>query len=110
MSRFSVSTICNLVMNPVINYFYYMLILGKKYTVAMVIASVAKNVAMLPLECLILIFLLGAAAIPLAKTGVIPPQKRFKPTAGNIVLLIVLTLVSATAIVGYMWYKGLIFA
>ena len=108
LARFAVTVITNLLIDPTITYYYYLFYLGKSYTFFS-IPRIIKNLALFPLQCLLLIIFLNV---------VIPITNRFgytymgkvslKPEKKDIILIAVLTLVSAVCVVLYYVYKGVI--
>lgn len=107
LGRFAVTVIVNLIISPVIMYRYYQVILGKSYAI-LSLPRIIKNLALFPLQCLILILLLNALtpvtnSMDLTYTG----QKRLEITKKDVVLIAVMTVISAAAIGLYYWYKGI---
>lgn len=105
--RFSVTLICNLLMNPVLLYYYYLFVLGKSYKL-LSLPRIIKNLALFPLQCLILVILFNALVPFTNRMGLThTPQTKLEIRKRDIVWLVVLTLASATFVAGYYWYKGL---
>ena len=106
LSRFSVVTICNLIMTPIVNY-WYGIASGNEVTLKLLSqARIIKNVCLMPFECLVLILFLGGLAIPLVKLGVIvDTNKKIKFDTKTIVLLVALTLLAVGGLVAYYYYK-----
>ena len=107
-ARFSVTAICNLVLNSICMYYYYLFYLGKSYTLFTVPRTI-KNLALFPLQSLILVLFFNALLpitnrMGLTYTGSGKLEIRRK----EIVAIIILTIVAALAVVGFYWYKGLI--
>ena len=68
LSRFAVVVSCNFILNPLIMVVYYQLYYkSSAYTIVSVSATVIKNIAMFPLEALVLILFLSAM-IPALKS------------------------------------------
>ena len=105
--RFAVTAICNLILNPITLYYYYTLLMGKSYAIFS-LPRIIKNLALFPVQSLILVIFFNA---------LLPITNRMKLThTGNeklvirkkeIIMLVVLTLISALAVAAYYWYKGL---
>lgn len=108
LARFSVTVICNLIMDPIITYYYYLFYMGKSYSIFS-LPRIIKNVALFPVQCLLLIIFLNV---------VIPVTNRFgytytgkvtlKPQKKDVLLIAVLTVVSALCVVFYYVWKGVI--
>ena len=108
LARFAVTVITNLLIDPTITYYYYLFYLGKSYTFFS-IPRIIKNLALFPLQCLLLIIFLNV---------VIPITNRFgytymgkvslKPEKKDYIIIAVLTVVSAICVVLYYIYKGVI--
>ena len=100
LSRFSVVFVCNLILNPILLYFY-----GKYTNEAYTILSIprlVKNIALFPAEALLLILFLNVSApvsdrMGLTNIGI----KKLEIKKQDIVLLSALTLVAAAGIVLY---------
>ena len=107
LGRFAVTLVCNLVMNPILMYYYYLFVLGKSYTIFS-LPRVIKNLALFPLQCLILVVLFNAL-LPVTNRMGLTYTKVTKLEIGKkeIVWLVVLTILSAVAVAGYYWYRGL---
>lgn len=105
--RFAVTAICNLILNPITLYYYYTLLMGKSYAIFS-LPRIIKNLALFPVQSLILVIFFNA---------LLPITNRMKLThTGNeklvirkkeIIMLVVLTLISALAVAAYYLYKGL---
>ncbi|MBQ9644440.1 MAG: folate family ECF transporter S component [Lachnospiraceae bacterium] len=107
LGRFAVTVLVNLMISPVIMIYYYKMILGKSYTF-FTMPRMIKNLVMFPIQSLILVLLFGALLphtnrMNLTYTG----TTSLKFTKKDVLVLILLTVVSALAIVFYYWYKGL---
>jgi len=108
LARFFVTVICNLMIDPTVTYFYYLFYSGKSYSIFS-LPRIIKNVALFPVQCLLLIIFLNV---------VIPVTNRFgytytgkvslKPQKKDIILIVLLTVLSALFVVFYYVYKGVI--
>lgn len=108
LARFSVTAICNLVLNSICMYYYYLFYLGKSYTLFTVPRTI-KNLALFPLQSLILVLFFNALLpitnrMGLTYTG----NSKLVITRKEIVAIVILTIVAALAVVGFYWYNGLI--
>ena len=105
LGRFAVTAVCNLILNPIIMYYYYELVLGKAYTLY-TLPRVIKNLVLFPAESVVLVILFNAL-IPvtnhfkLTYTG----KTKIQFTKRDIIILIIMTIIAALSIVGYLWYK-----
>ncbi len=107
LGRFSVTLVCNLILNPILLYYYYLLILGKSYTLFS-LPRIIKNLALFPLQSLVLIVLFNALLPVTNRMGLTYTGKTdLKIGKKEIILLIVLTVISAACVAGYYWYRGL---
>ena len=89
-------------------YYYYLFYLGKSYTLFTVPRTI-KNLALFPLQSLILVLFFNALLpitnrMGLTYTG----NSKLEITRKEIVAIIILTIVAALAVVGFYWYNGLI--
>ena len=126
LSRFAVVLGCNVLVQPVIDRWYNVVFFGKNFTLLKLITMlrVFKNLALFPLECLLLVLFLRAAG-PLLKTvGIHNKAETLKLKWWHIVLLVLLSLIAFLAFVVwfetasgktndvtaaiYAWLKGLI--
>ena len=106
LGRFAVTAIVNLMITPVIMFYYYKLILGKAYRL-FTLPRMIKNLALFPLQCLVLIFIFNAILpvtdhMGLTNTG----REKMEIRRKDIILLVVLTAVSAAAVAAYYFYTG----
>ena len=106
LSRLAVVIICNFIINPIIMTWYNKVYYLGAYEF-ITIARVAKNAAMFPIECVILVFWLGALSSALYSLG----YTHFKPKkmeikAKHIIALVLALLISAAAIIGYVFWKN----
>ena len=105
LSRLAVVVICNFIINPAIMTVDYSLIMAKGYEF-ITIARVIKNSALFPLECIILVFWLGAVSFATYRMGLtysMPEKLKLKPV--HYVVLILSVGIAIGAIFGYMYYK-----
>ena len=72
LSRFTVVTICNLIMTPIVNYWYGVASGNETALKLLSEARIIKNVCLLPFECLILILFFSAISLPLTRLGLLP--------------------------------------
>ena len=104
--RFSVTLLCNLILNPILLYYYYLFVLGKSYKL-LSLPRIIKNLALFPLQCLILVILFNALLPFTNHMGLThTPQTKLEIRRRDIVWIAVLTLASAAFIAGYYWYRG----
>ena len=106
LGRFFVTLVCNLILNPIILFYYYQLILGKSYTLY-TLPRVIKNLVLFPAESVVLVILFNA---------IIPVTNRFQLTytgktklelqKKDIILLVNMTVISAAAIAGWLIYQA----
>lgn len=106
-ARFSVTAICNLILNPVCMYYYYQIYSGQYYAI-FTVPRVVKNLALFPLQALILVIFFNAM-LPVTNRMELTHTGSTKLHMGRkeIVTTVILTVVSALAIAGYYWYRGL---
>lgn len=107
LGRFSVTLICNLILNPICLYYYNMIIMGKSYVIFS-LPRVIKNLALFPLQSLILVIFFNALLpitnrLKLTHTG----ETKLVIQEKEIIMLVLLTLVSALAVAAYYLYKGI---
>ena len=110
LSRFLVSFFCNIVLNPIIMVYYYRIFYGKSYNL-LNMARIIKNLALLPLESLLLIIFLRALIpvtnrMKLTYTG----DEKISITKKSVIFLIVLTLIAVLSVVLYYVYRSGSFA
>ena len=105
LGRFEVTVICNLLLNPFISIFYFKYVLGKSYTF-FTLPRLIKNLALFPLQTLILVLLFNAL-LPftnkqqLTFTG----KTKIEIHKKDVIVLAAMTLASALFIVLYYWYS-----
>ncbi len=100
LSRFFVSAVCNFIMNPTIMVWYYAWLNEGKTYAFITVPRVVKNLALFPIEALLLVLFLGAMLPALIHLSLVPrsltPPKLMKK---HIALLVLLAMCSV-AIVG----------
>ena len=104
--RFAVTAICNLILNPIALYYYYTFLMGKSYAIFS-LPRIIKNLALFPVQSLVLVIFFNALLpitnrMKLTHTG----DVKLKIEKKEIIMITVLTLVSALAVAAYYWYKG----
>lgn len=100
LSRFAVTLICNLIMDPTFLYWSYSL-LGKSYKIIS-LPRMIKNAALFPAQCLLLILFLGVLTpitnrFGLTYTG----DNKLKVEKKHVIFLIVLTAVAIALVLLY---------
>lgn len=108
LARFSVTAVCNLVLNSICMYYYYLFYMGTTYTLFTVPRTV-KNLALFPLQSLILVLFFNAL-LPITNRMELTYtcSGRLEIKRHEIVAIILLTIAAALAVAGFYWYKGLI--
>ncbi len=106
LGRFLVTLICNLLMNPVILYYYYELVLGKSYTL-FTLPRIVKNLVLFPAESVVLILWFNALLpvtnrLKLTFTG----NTKIRAEKKDIIILIVMTVAAVLAVAGWIIYKS----
>ena len=105
LGRFSVTAVCNLLLNPILMYYYYYFVLGKSYTIFS-LPRVIKNLALFPLQCLVLVVLFNALVPFTNRMGLTYTDvTKLEIQKKDIVWLVVLTILSAAFVAGYYLYK-----
>ena len=101
VSRFSVVTITNLIVNPTLMMWYYDVFYQKSYAF-MTVPRVVKNVAMFPAEAFLLVLFMGAM-IPFITKMKLIPKTDVRPILSkrHIVLLVVFFIIAALIVWGY---------
>lgn len=105
--RFSVTLVCNIILSPCIMYYYYLMYVGSSYTI-LSLPRMIKNLALFPLQSLVMIILFNAI-LPLTNRMNLTFTGNVKLSIGRreVITLVLMTVVSALAVVGYYWYRGL---
>lgn len=106
LSRFSVVAFCNLILNQIIMKWYYILVLGKDYTIFRM-TRLVKNGALLPFDCLLLILWLGLISRITRKLGLTysNDSEKQKITWKDGLFIGILTVISAVCIYCYIKFK-----
>ncbi len=105
LSRLTVVVICNFIVNPLIMTWFNNVFYNAPYEF-ITIARVAKNTALFPLECVLLVLWLGALNAATYKLGYTHCKpKTLKITIKHIISLILALIISVAAIIGYVFYK-----
>ena len=107
LGRFAVTVLVNLMISPVIMYFYYQMVLGRAYTI-FTLPRMVKNLVLFPLQSLVLIFLFNALlpvtdSMGLTYTG----HKKMELRKKDWVTLAILTVISAAVIAIYYLVRGI---
>lgn len=106
LSRVTVVVVCNLLLNPVIMYYYYIWLGTPKAFDLINVARLIKNVALLPMESIALILIVRAAATPLARyTNVLPKQSAMKIGMREWIILALFTVIAVCGVALYVMYK-----
>ena len=105
--RFAVTAICNLILNPIALYYYYTFLVGKSYAIFS-LPRIIKNLALFPVQSLILVLFFNAMLpitnrMKLTHTGDVKLAVQKK----EIIMIVLLTVVSALAVAGYYLYNGM---
>ena len=105
--RFAVTAICNLILNPMALYYYNVFLMGKSYAIFS-LPRIIKNLALFPVQSLILVLFFNALLpitnrMKLTHTG----SEKLVIQKKEIVMIVVLTVVSALAVAEYYLYRGL---
>ena len=105
LSRFCIDFFVNIVMNTPIMWVYYKMILGKSYTIFQ-LPRIIKNLALFPLESVLLILFL-TATIPIGRRfGLLYDKgESLKMQKRQIVLLVTLFAIGAACVGGYYVYN-----
>ena len=105
LSRFCIDFFVNIVMNAPIMWVYYKMVLGKSYTLFQ-LPRIIKNLALFPLEAVLLILFL-TAMMPLGRRmGLLYDQGEYlKMQKRQVALLVVLFAVGVGCVAGYFVYN-----
>ena len=105
LSRFCIDFFVNIVMNAPIMWVYYKMVLGKSYTLFQ-LPRIIKNLALFPLEAVLLILFL-TAMMPLGRRmGLLYDQgEHLKMKKRQVALLVVLFAVGVGCVAGYFVYN-----
>lgn len=105
LARFSIDFGVNIVLNTPIMWLYYKVVMGKYYALVD-LPRIAKNLAMFPIESLLLILFLRLV-IPRTKSAgmIYSDVEKLRFTKKNIVVLVVLFVVGVASVFGYSVYS-----
>ena len=102
LCRFAICLGVNVILSYPIHVWYYSVVMGKAYSLALI--RVVKNIALFPIETVILVIIFRALIPPFQRLGYIySGTDRLEFTKKNIILLICLFVVGAVA--GYSIYS-----
>lgn len=101
LSRFCIDFFVNIVLNTPVMWLYYCMVMGKNYAIFDMI-RIVKNLAMFPIESVLLILFLRMVIPPTQKLGYIySGADKLRFNKHNIILMVVLVLIGAGAVTGY---------
>lgn len=104
LSKFTINLLVNIVISEPIHVLYYRIALTKVYEPFLWI-RIVKNIVMLPLESVILIFIFKSLIPAISKIGFTPPGKvDLNYTKRHIALIVVLTVIGLASVGGYVIY------
>lgn len=105
LGRFTVTIVCNLLLNPFISIFYFKYVMNKSYTF-FTLPRMIKNLALFPLQTLVLVLLFNAL-LPFTNKQQLTfsGKSKIEIRKKDIFWLVGLTLASALFIVFYYWYS-----
>ena len=104
LSRFCIDFFVNIVLNTPVMWLYYSMVMGKNYAIFDLVRFV-KNLAMFPIESILLIVFLRMVIPSTRKLGYIySSADHLKFTKRNIILMVVLLLIGAAVVTGYSVY------
>lgn len=107
LGRFFVTLVCNIILNPCIMYYYYLMYMGKSYTI-LSLPRMIKNLALFPVQSLFLVVFFNAMLPITNRMGLTyMSNTKLEIKKKDILTLVILTLVSALAIAAYYWYRGI---
>ncbi len=105
LSRFGIDFFVNIVLNTPLMWLYYKLVMGKYYAIVD-LPRIAKNLAMFPIESVLLILFFRLVIPPTKSLGFIQSDvEKLKFTKKNVTLLIVLFVLGVAAVFGYSVYS-----
>ncbi|NLU23648.1 MAG: folate family ECF transporter S component [Clostridiales bacterium] len=103
LCRFAVSFCCNIILTPIIMYYYYLFVLGKTYSI-LSLPRVVKNLALFPAECVLLVLFLGLM-VPLVNRmnfmDYVIPTDGIRLTKRHLAVIGVLFILSALCVAFY---------
>lgn len=101
LSRFCIDFLVNIVLNTPVMWLYYRMVMGRNYAIFDLI-RIIKNLAMFPIESVLLILFLRMVIPPTQKLGYIySGADKLRFTKKNVILMVVLVLIGALAVTGY---------
>ena len=105
LGRFAVTVVCNLILNPLIMISYYRVVLGKTYAF-LTLPRLIKNVALFPVQTLVLILLFNAL-IPITNRMELTyaGSRKLQISRSDVITLISWTIISAAAVAGYILWS-----
>ncbi len=103
ISRFAVSVLVNLVCDPIINIWYYRIVLGKSYAF-FTLPRMVKNVVLFPIQALLLVLFLSALIPALRRTGYVSSdQPKIHLEKKHYIAIAVMTLASVALLLFYIF-------
>ncbi len=104
LSRFCIDFFVNIVLNTPVMWLYYSMVMGRSYALFDLV-RIVKNLAMFPIESLLLILFLRAVIPSARRMGYVDSGvEKLRLTKKNVALLIVLLAIGAAAVGGYAVY------
>jgi len=105
LSRFCIDFFVNIVLNTPVMYLYYQLVLGKHYAIFDAL-RIVKNLALFPLESVLLVLFLRVVIPPAQQMGyVYSGVDKLRFTRKNVVFLAAMAAVGAAAVALYVFLK-----
>lgn len=105
LSKFSINLFINILLNEPIMVLYYRDVLHLSTYQPFVLVRIVKNIVMLPIEGVVLMIVFRAMIPALARSGFHPAGKvTLDYTKKHVILLIVLVLIGAGSVAGYVIY------
>ena len=102
--RFTICLLINVVLAYPIHVWYYTAVMGKAYSIALI--RVIKNIALFPIESVILAVIFRALIPPFRRLGyVYSGTENLEFTRKHIILLVCLFLLGTGTVGGYIWYN-----
>ena len=101
LSRFCIDFFVNIVLNTPVMWLYYRMVMGRNYAIFDMV-RIVKNLAMFPIESVLLILFLRMVIPPTQKLGyVYSGADKLRLTRRNVITLVILTVIGAGAVTGY---------